>query len=97
MSGQNIVAQDAYVAHDAYVEQAVADMGDVARAFLLRVHRDECVNARGEASLHLARLREFARLHGAPLDEMQSYNENITNWRAIARLAGSMAEITRAG
>jgi len=85
------------VAGDAYVEQAVADMGSVARAFLERLHRDEVIDARGEAALHLRRLREFARLHGAPLDEMASYQENITGWRAIARLAGSVIETTQAG
>lgn len=85
------------VAADAYVEQAVADMGEVARAFLARLHRDEVDDAQGEASLHLHRLREYARLHGARLDEMASYNEHITSWRAIARLAGSLIESTRAG
>ncbi len=78
------------VAADTYVEQAVADMGDVACAFLQRLHRDEVHNPHGEASLHLRRLREFARLHGAPLDEMESYTQHITSWRAIARLAGSL-------
>ena len=41
------------VAADAYVEQAVADMGEVAVAFLARLHRDEVDDAQGEASLHL--------------------------------------------
>jgi hypothetical protein len=91
MRGENTVAEDVYV------EQAVADMGSVARAFLERLHRDEVLDARGEAALHLRRLREFARLHGAPLDEMASYHEHITSWRAIARLAGSVIETTQAG
>ena len=79
------------------VEQAVADMGNAARAFLERLHRDDVIDARSEASLHLRRLREFSRLHGVDLDAMASYEENITNWRAIARLAGSVFEITKAG
>jgi hypothetical protein len=91
MSGQKIVATDAYV------EQAIADMSDVARAFLYRVHRDACINTRTEAHLHLSRLREFARLHGRPLEKTAAYTENITNWRAIARLAGSIVQIHRAG
>jgi hypothetical protein len=85
------------VAADTYVEQAVADMGEVARAFLARLHREAVHDPHGEASLHLRRLREYARLHGSRLDEMASYNEHITSWRAIARLAGSLIESTRAG
>ena len=80
------------VAGERYVEQAVADLGDGARMFLERLHRDEVHDVRGEASLHLRRLREFARLHGADLDAMASYQANITNWRAVARLAGSVIE-----
>jgi hypothetical protein len=80
------------VAGERYVEQAVADLGDGARMFLERLHRDEVYDARGEATLHLRRLRAFARLHGADLDAMASYQANVTNWRAVCRLAGSVIE-----
>ena len=80
------------VAGERYVEQAVADLSDGARMFLERLHRDEVHDARGEATLHLRRLRQFARLHGADLDATASYRANITNWRAVARLAGSVIE-----
>jgi hypothetical protein len=85
------------VAGDAWVEQAVADLSDGARMFLERLHRGEVIHPRGEATLHLRRLREIARLHGADLDAMASYQQHITDWRAIARLAGSMVESTQAG
>ena len=85
------------VAGDAWVDQAVADLGEGAQMFLERLHRGEVIHPRGEATLHLRRLREIARLHGADLDAMASYQQHITTWRAIARLAGSMIETTQAG
>ena len=85
------------VAGEKGVEQAIADLSDGARMFLERLHRDEVHNVRGEASLHLRRLRQLAWLHGADLDAMASYQANITSWRAVARLAGSVIETTQAG
>ena len=85
------------VATEGYVEEAVADMGNAARSFLARLHREDVIDARCEAGLHLRRLREFSRLHGVDLDAMASYEANITNWRAVARLAGSVVETTQAG
>ena len=85
------------VAGETWVEQAVSDLGDGARMFLERLHRGEVIHPRGEAALHLRRLREIARLHGADLEAMASYQQHITDWRAIARLAGSMVESTQAG
>jgi hypothetical protein len=79
------------------VEQAVADLGDGARMFLERLHRGEVHSPRGEAALHLRRLRGLARLHGVDVGAMTSYQANITSWRAVARLAGSVIETTQAG
>jgi len=79
------------------VEQAVADLGYAAYTLLERVHRMEVPSPGHEAALHLRRLREFARLQGCDLDGSASYQANITSWRAIARLAGSVIETTRAG
>jgi hypothetical protein len=86
------MSAETIVADEWYVEQAVADLGDGARMFLERLHRDEVHDVRGEASLHLRRLRALARLHNADLDATASYQANITNWRAVARLAGSVID-----
>jgi hypothetical protein len=86
------MSAETVVADERYVEQAVADLGEGARMFLERLHRGEVYDAAGEATLHLRRLRGFARLHGADLDTTESYQADITNWRAVARLAGSVIE-----
>jgi hypothetical protein len=46
----------------------------------------------------MQRLGKFAGESGADLAALPAYNANITNWRAVARLAGAAVEhTTRAG
>ncbi len=91
------------VATDVQVDQAVAYLGDAARTFLAQIHDGTLTisDVRGVhdiADEYMHRLRELARSTGAALDASPAYNANITNWRAVARLAGSaIKETNKAG
>jgi hypothetical protein len=80
------------IATDAVLDDAIAVLSEQASEFLCAAHAGLVKDAHATADAYMHRLREFARMTGAPLDEMPSYNANITNWRAIARLAGSVVE-----
>jgi stage V sporulation protein SpoVS len=82
------------------VNQAIADLGETARTFLYGVHAGDVADVRATANAHLRRLREYVRRTGIDLDTVPAWHDHITNWRAIARLAGSTitpAERTQAG
>ena len=86
------------VAADKVLNQAVADLSTLAFTFLCAAHAGDVADVRAAADIHMHQLRELARETGADLDAMPAYKASITNWRAVARLAGSMVEETnRAG
>lgn len=86
------------VATDTRVNQAMADLGRYAVAFLVQVHEGEIADARGVAELHLRRLREFVRRSGVTPDEVPSYRAHTATWRAVARLAHPVIQTsTQAG
>ena len=72
------------------LNQAIADLSAAVAEFLQQVHEGEVPDARTAADEHLHAVREFARCTGVDLNEVPAWNENITNWRAVARLAGSV-------
>jgi hypothetical protein len=79
------------------VNQAVADLSGNVFEFLCALHAGDVVAPRSVAEMHMHRLRELARETGVALDELPAYQVNITNWRAVARLAGSVVKTTQAG
>lgn len=85
------------VAESPALDQAVADLSEAAWYFLQRVHRGAEAAVSGTAATHLQKLRELARCTGVALDDVPAYRRNTTNWRAIARLAGSDVRFSRAG
>ncbi|MEX2226950.1 MAG: hypothetical protein WEB52_10925 [Dehalococcoidia bacterium] len=72
------------------LNQAIAALGMAAAEFLQQVHEGAVPDVRTAADEHLHAVREFARCTGVDLSEVPSWNENITNWRAVARLASSV-------
>ncbi len=81
------------VAAATVLDQAVAEISADAFAFLCAVHNSEIEHVQRQADTRMHRLREFARMTGASLDELPAYNANITNWRAVARLAGATIDM----
>ena len=77
------------VAESPALNQAIADLSADAWSLLQRLHADTATDARSEAHGLLSRLGEFARCTGVDLYDVPAYRRNTTNWRAIARLAGS--------
>jgi hypothetical protein len=71
------------------VNQAIADLSAAAMEFLQQVHEGAVHDVRTAADEHLHAVREFARCTGIDLNDVPAWNENVTNWRAVARLAGS--------
>lgn len=74
------------------LNQAVAELGASAFAFLCAVHNSEIIDVRGEADAQMHQLRAFVRATGAGLDDLPAYRANTTTWRAVARLAGSQID-----
>lgn len=64
---------------------------------LQQVHEGAVADARASAERQLRTLREFVRCTGVDLSELPSWNANITNWRAIARLASAAGVTAQAG
>ena len=75
------------------LNQAIADLSAAAAEFLQQVHEGMVPDVRAAADEHLHAVREFARCTGVDLNDVPAWIDNITNWRAIARLAGSPARI----
>lgn len=75
------------------LNQAIADLSAAAAEFLAQVHEGRVPDVRAAADEHLHAVREFARCTGVDLNDVPAWIDNITNWRAIARLAGSPARI----
>jgi hypothetical protein len=80
------------VAADEVLNQAVADLSTDAFTFLCAAHAGEIADVRATADIHMHRLRALVRETGADLDAVPAYKASITNWRAVARLAGSVVE-----
>jgi len=72
------------------LNQAIADLSAAAAEFLQQVHEGAVPDVRVAADEHLHAVREFARCTGVDLNEVPAWTDNITNWRAVARLAGSL-------
>ena len=77
------------VAESPALNQAIADLSEAAAAFLCEIHRGTVERPAVTARAFLHELRELARCTGVDLNAVPSYQRNTTNWRAIARLAGS--------
>jgi hypothetical protein len=75
------------------LNHAIADLSAAAAEFLQQVHEGHVPDVRAAADEHLHAVREFARCTGVDLNDVPAWIDNITNWRAIARLAGSPARI----
>ena len=58
-----------------------------AMAFLWRVHSGDAPAVHATAASLLRRLQATAS--AADLDDSQAWQDNMTSWRAIARLAGA--------
>jgi hypothetical protein len=71
------------------LNQAIADLSAAAAEFLQQVHNGAVPDVRAAADEHLYAVREFARCTGIDLNDVPAWNENVTNWRAVARLAGA--------
>jgi hypothetical protein len=69
--------------------EAVAELSAAAFALLRDVHDGRACHPRTDAAQLIARLQEIARCTGADLNDVPAYRQSTTNWRAIARLAGS--------
>jgi hypothetical protein len=65
-------------------------LSGAAFALLCGVHDGTVRTPGNDAARLIARLREIARCTGADLNQVPAYTQSTTNWRAIARLAGSL-------
>ena len=82
------------------MNQAIADLSEKVRDFLCAVHAGYIADAPASADAYMRRLREYVRHTGVDLADVQAWHDNSTNWRAVARLAGSTVtsdETTKAG
>jgi hypothetical protein len=77
------------VAESPALEHAIAELSGAAFALLRDVHEGHACHPRTDAALLIERLREIARCTGADLNDVPAYRHSTSNWRAIARLAGS--------
>jgi hypothetical protein len=77
------------IATSPVLEQIIAELSADAFALLCDVHAGTACHPRTDAGQLLARLQEIARCTGADLNDVPAYRQSTTNWRAIARLAGS--------
>jgi hypothetical protein len=87
------------IAKSPVLAQIVAELSADAFALLRDVHDGRACHPRTDAAQLMARLQEIARCTGANLNDVPAYRQSTTNWRAIARLAGSGVAIhtTQAG
>jgi hypothetical protein len=86
------------VSNDHFLDDAISVLSEQAFEFLCAAHAGLVKDSRAAADAYMHRLRQFARETGADLAALPAYNANITNWRAVARLAGAAVEhTTRAG
>lgn len=87
------------IAASAALNHAVAELSASAFALLRDVHAGDARDAQASARRQIARLRELARCTGVDLNDVPAYRQSTTNWRAIARLAGSVTagQTTQAG
>ena len=79
------------VAESPVLNQAIAELSGAAFALLRDVHEGTAQHAPATAARQLQQLRELARCTGVDLNDVPAYKQSTTNWRAIARLAGSCA------
>ena len=79
------------------LNQAVSVLGWRAQAFLCEVHRGDATDVRAAAQAQLEMLRQLFGDSDGLMVELPAYSANITNWRAVARLAGTVVPTTRAG
>jgi hypothetical protein len=77
------------VAKSQAMHEAIAELSGAAFALLRDVHAGRARHPRTDAALLIQRLREIARCTGAHLNDVPAYRQSTTNWRAVARLAGS--------
>jgi hypothetical protein len=77
------------VAASPAMNEAIAELSAAAFALLRDVHDGRACHPRTDAALLIGRLREIARCTGADLNDVPAYRQSTSNWRAIARLAGS--------
>lgn len=77
------------IAQSPVLNQAVAELSGEAFALLRDVHAGTARDAQADAAWQLHQLRELARRTGIDLNDVPAYRQSTTNWRAIARLAGS--------
>jgi hypothetical protein len=86
------------VAADAVLDDAIAVLSEQASEFLCAAHAGLTKDARTVAGTYVRRLRDLALAADADLWSLPAYNANITDWRALATLAGTVIEhTTRAG
>jgi len=87
------------IAENPVLHEAIAELSGAAFALLRDVHAGRAAEPRAEAARLIGRLREIARCTGVDLYDVPAYRQSTTNWRAIARLAGSgvTSETTQAG
>jgi hypothetical protein len=93
-------SQATTIAESSVLNDSIAELSGAAFALLRDVHAGRGVAPRAEAAQLIGRLREIARCTGVDLYDVPAYRQSTTNWRAIARLAGSgvtSAETTQAG
>lgn len=76
------------------MHEAVAELSAAAFALLRDVHDGRACHPRTDAALLIERLHGIASYTGADLNDVPAYIQSTTNWRAIARLAGSGVAIT---
>jgi hypothetical protein len=77
------------VAESPVLNQAVAELSGQVFALLRELHEGSARNVRSTAARQLHQLRELARCTGVDLNDVPAYRQSTTNWRALARLAGS--------
>ncbi len=87
------------IAESPVLHEAIAELSGAAFALLRDVHAGRGTEPRVAAARLIAQLRELARCTGVDLYDVPAYRQSTTNWRAIARLAGSAvtSETTQAG
>lgn len=81
------------VAASIVLHQAVAEISAGAFASLRGVQSGEIEHARVHADAACISSRGFARMTGATLADLPGYKRDMTDWRAIARLAGATIDM----
>jgi hypothetical protein len=82
-----LIGRKTAVAASAIFDDAIAELSMEAMAFLWRVHSGDAPDVRATAASFLRRLDVATR--DDDLGESPAWQDNITSWRAVARLAGA--------